>query len=244
VRCEIFREALSAQIDSESGPLSEETLNRHVEGCTTCRSWREKSLVVRRSLVLGAAPPVPDLSEIILTNAPAPISEKWSLRIALGLVAIAQSCLSLAQLLGMDSGMHGDHGGMMEGHLLNESAAWNLAVGIGLLWAALRTEAAAGQLPLITGFVAVLTVVSADDLVGGNVTVARVVSHGFVVLGLVLLYAVYRQHRDLHKPSPVTGDALTTDGKITLRDRNSHWTSTHTPSGVETRRPTGRHHAA
>jgi predicted anti-sigma-YlaC factor YlaD len=244
VRCEIFREALSARMDSELGPVSEEDVDAHVATCSACRAWRDRNAALRRSLLLCVAPPVPDLTDTILANTPSPAPEKWGLRVALALVAIAQSALALTQLLGMDTGMHAGHGGFTMSHLLNESAAWNLAVGVGLLWAALRPQAAAGQLPVIAGFVLVLTIVSADDLAAGNVTAGRLESHGFVVLGLALLYAVHRRHRDRLEPGPVTGDILMTDNHISLRDRNPRPTAAAVDGTGRTTRPAGRHHAA
>jgi predicted anti-sigma-YlaC factor YlaD len=230
-------------MDSELGPLSEEIVDEHVAGCAACRSWQDRNLALRRSLLVCVAPPVPDLTGTILAKAPSPAAKNRRLRVALGLVAVAQSGLALMQLLGMDSGMHAGHGGFTVGHLLNESAAWNLAIGIGLLWAALRPHAAAGQLPLIAGFVLALTVVSADDLVSGNVTAGRLETHGLVVLGLTLLYAVHRQHRGRHEPAPVTGDLLSTEHNITLRERNPRQAIAQSPSSGTTR-PAGRHHAA
>lgn len=153
-------------------------------------------------MLLHAAPPVPDLTELILERTPAPSAERWPARIALGVVAVAQLTLSFAQLLGVDN-LHGAH----SEHLSHESSAWNLAIGVGLLWAVVRTRTAAGQLPVLTGFVLVLGVLSAGDLVNQAVTAGRLLSHGLVVLGLILLYVVHRQHRS-HDPNPAaTEDA-------------------------------------
>ncbi|WP_134731939.1 zf-HC2 domain-containing protein [Amycolatopsis nivea] len=243
VSCEIFCEALSARLDGEAGPLSEPQVDQHLETCAACRSWYERSATLRRALLVRSAPEVPDLTGRILAETPAPPREKWGLRVALGLVGLVQCGLAFAQLLGMDNAHSG--GGFMEGHLINESAAWNLAVGVGLLWAALRTRAAAGQLPMITGFVIVLAVLTTSDLIGDRVTVARVLSHVFLVVGLALLYAVHRQHRLRHQPGPDLADTADDPDHTTVPTHGAlALVRPHPKRGRDSQRPTGRHRAA
>lgn len=153
---------------------------------------------------LASAPRVPDLTERIIAAAPLPRRERWGLRLALAVVALLQASLGFAQLLGVDT-THAAHAAEAA-HLGNESAAWNLAIGIGLLWAALRPRSAGGLLPALTGFAVVLAVVSASDLFGGLVTGARVLSHGIMLAGVVLLFFVYRQHK-AGGPAPVAEGA-------------------------------------
>lgn len=198
--CELCREALSARLDGEAEPSGD--VDHHLAGCAACSEWHARVQRLHRSMLLRAAPPVPDLTELILERTPAPTSEHWPARIALGVVAVAQLTLALAQLLGVD-GLHGGH----SEHLAHESSAWNLAIGVGLLWAVVRTKTAAGQLPMLTGFVLVLAILSAGDVVNQAVTAGRLLSHGLIVLGLILLYVVHRQHRT-HGPNPAaTEDA-------------------------------------
>jgi predicted anti-sigma-YlaC factor YlaD len=216
VNCSDIREALSARIDGEAGPLPEPVVDRHLAGCPGCRAWQEDAVRLRRLMLVREAPAVPDLTERILAEVPAPPAHRWGRRIALALVGLVQCGLGLAELLGTDVG-HG-HGGVMAVavHLGNESAAWNLAIGLGLLWAALRPATAAGLLPALTGFVLILAVMSGIDLFDGEVTLARVVSHGLLVAGVGLLYAVRQQHRRTPAPSPGTGDELTTHDDVEL----------------------------
>ncbi|WP_370949598.1 zf-HC2 domain-containing protein [Amycolatopsis sp. cg5] len=241
--CEIFREALSARLDSEQGPLPDDQVDRHLATCQACRAWFEQSSLLRRSMLLRAAPEVPDLTAVILENSPPPSREKWGLRVALGLVGLVQCGLAFAQLLGVETGTHTGHGAADAGHLLNEGAAWNLAIGIGLLWAAVRTRAAAGQLPIITGFVLVLSAVSASDLINGQVTAGRLVTHVFLVAGLILLFAVYRQHRTRTQPGPLVGDALGTDEQtnLTVEGSLAIAPAEDSPDRRDRRRSTGRH---
>ncbi|MEQ0561191.1 hypothetical protein ABJI51_19060 [Amycolatopsis sp. NEAU-NG30] len=205
MKCEQCREALSARLDGEAEPVSPDG---HLAGCAACQEWFAGAQRLRRAMLLRPAPPVPDLTEAILERTPAPSGEGWGLRIALAVVAIGQLGLAFAQLLGT-AGAHG------VAHLDHESGAWNLAVGIGLLAAVARPKTAAGQLPLLTGFVGVLLVLSAGDLAAGQVTLSRLATHLLVVLGLALLYAVHRHHhRDRGTPLPAAtaDDGATTGG--------------------------------
>jgi predicted anti-sigma-YlaC factor YlaD len=217
VNCSDFREALSARIDGETSSLPDLVVDRHLAGCPHCRAWQDDAVRLRRLLLVREAPRVPDLTERILTEVPAPSGQRWGLRIALALVALVQSGLGLAELLGADVG-HAGHGGMMAMavHLGNESGAWNLAVGFGLLWAALRPATASGLLPALAGFVAVLGLVSGIDLFDGQVTVSRVLSHGLLVAGVGLLYGVRRQHRRTSTPGPSTRVEPTAHDEVTL----------------------------
>lgn len=203
MKCQDCREALSARLDGETEPMPAGAVDLHVSTCADCRSWFAGAERLHRSMSLTTAPPVPDLTAVILERTPAPSAERWPARIGLGLVAVAQLTLALSQLLGMETATHAGHAAESAvGHLTHESSAWNLAVGVGLLWATVRTKSAGGQLPVLTGFVAVLTVLSAIDLVNGNVTAGRLLSHALVVAGLVLLYVVHRQHREHGNPNP------------------------------------------
>ena len=133
----------------------------------------------------------------------------WWPRLALGVVALAQLALGLAQILGVQAptqaGHAGHAGGLLAGHVFNESTAWNLAVGIGLFWAVFRPRAAAGLIPVVAVFVVVLLGFSTHDLITGAAPASRIAGHGVLLAGLVLLIVAHRQNRD---PAPEHGQAL------------------------------------
>lgn len=196
VDCDTCREALSARVDGEEEPAPAAETDAHLAGCASCRAWQARATVLTRSLRLRPATPTPDLADAVLAAAPPPVrTDGWYARGGLAVVAVAQLTLGLSQLLGVGAGAagHGEHG---PGHLFNEGTAWNLALGVGLLWAALRPRAAAGLLPVVAVFVVVLGGFSARDLVTGQATVTRVTSHVILVLALVVLVVVRRGHRD------------------------------------------------
>ncbi|MEU4694627.1 zf-HC2 domain-containing protein [Actinoplanes sp. NPDC023714] len=115
------------------------------------------------------------------------------LYVALALVGTVQLILGLTQVGGGVSAGH-EHAGLdaTPGHLWHESAAWNVAIGAGYLFIALRRTRPTGLLPMLTAFVAMLLLLSVNDLTGGRVDVARLVGHGFVILGYLLVVAISR----------------------------------------------------
>jgi predicted anti-sigma-YlaC factor YlaD len=242
VRCEIFRDALSARIDCEQEPVSPGLVDRHLESCAACRAWYSDAQDLRRWMVVRAMPEVPDVTDVILDRIPAPSGKRRGARIGLGIVAVAQLALSVAQLLGAATGLGAMPGASMMGHLTHETGAWNLALGVGLLWAALRPRSAAGQLPLLTGFVLVLTALSVGDLLGHAVTAERLISHVFVVLGLALLFVVRHQHRDDRRPG--TGDALISESRFEREPGVPDTPGERLPSHRKWHRPASRHRAA
>jgi len=210
VDCDICREALSARSDGEAEPVPAEVTDAHLETCAACRQWQHDSAVLTRGLRLRPAVDVPDLTDQILAAAPPPPAARttrgWYPRAALAGVAVAQLTLGLAQVFGVNGvDAHAGHGDTGSTHLFNESTAWNLALGLGMLWTALRPRASTGLLPVMAGFVAVLTPFSAHDLIAGTAPLSRITSHAFLVLGLVVLLVVHRIGRTPEDGARTTG---------------------------------------
>lgn len=182
----------------------------HLESCAACRRWQQDAAALTRGLRLRPAVDVPDLAAQVLAAAPpvppaARPTRGWYPRAVLAGVAVAQLTLGLAQVFGVNAGdAHAGHGAGST-HLFNESTAWNLALGLGMLWTALRPSASTGLLPVMAGFVAVLTPFSAHDLVTGTAPLSRITSHAFLVLGLVVLLVVHRTGRTPEDGARATG---------------------------------------
>ncbi|TWP48512.1 hypothetical protein FKR81_28425 [Lentzea tibetensis] len=208
VDCDTCREALSARLDGEPESAPADQVEGHLAECADCRAWQDQAAALTRTLRLRPATPVPDLTAAILDAAPViepPRPRGWLPRMLLGGVAVAQLTIGLAQILGTGESAHSGHStGVDSSHLFNESTAWNLALGLGLLWTALRPAAASGLLPVVGAFVAVLIPFSASDLLGGAATVSRVTTHALLILGLALLVIVHRGNRDPHGRTPVS----------------------------------------
>lgn len=214
VDCSTCREALSARLDGEDEGVPADQVDAHLETCADCQGWHETATALTRTLRVRPATPVPDLAAEVLDAAPPivpPAPRGWLPRTLLGGVAIAQLTLGLAQVLGTGASPHGAHvTGVDSSHLFNESTAWNLALGLGLLWAALRPAATAGLLPVTAAFVAVLIPYSASDLLTGAATAGRVLSHSLLLVGLALLALVHFRDRDPGGRTPVR-DSDSTD---------------------------------
>lgn len=212
MECVRYREQLSARMDGEATELTEAQLDEHLAGCSACRGFADSAGAVNRRLRVQRVRELPDLSGPILAglaHRPAGVRRHRVpalVRVALGGVALAQIALGLAQLFGlshMGLNMAAMTGMPGQDHLFNESTAWNIAVGIGLLVAAGRPRLARGFLAPLGVFVAVLTIVSIGDIVSRQVTAARLESHIFLVLGLVLLFLVDRTAR---VPAPIADE--------------------------------------
>ncbi len=188
---------MSARLDGESSPSEEALADRHVEECEACATWYERAARVTRLARMSVVGAPADLSveddrllDVVLAAAPGAgwrVAGQW-LRIALGVLGFGQFVLGIGQIaaLGMTQGV-GSAGGMTSHHLLHESAAWNVAIGAAYLWIALRRARPAGALPIMTAFVAVLILLSIDDLLTGEVQAASLLTHTMVVLGYAVL---------------------------------------------------------
>jgi predicted anti-sigma-YlaC factor YlaD len=106
-------------------------------------------------------------------------------------VGAVQLILGLTQIGGGVTGAH-VHAGLdaTPGHLSNESAAWNVSLGAGYLFIALRRTRPSGLVPMLTAFVGMLLLLSLNDLTGDRVDGTRLISHGFVILGYLLVVAL------------------------------------------------------
>ncbi|GGQ71159.1 zf-HC2 domain-containing protein [Couchioplanes azureus] len=123
------------------------------------------------------------------------------LYVTLAVVGAVQLILGLAQVGGGAAGQH-VHTGMeaTPGHLWHESAAWNVAVGAGFLFIALRRSRPTGLVPMLTAFVGMLLLLSVNDLSAARVDATRLVSHGFVIVGYLIVVALSRVGADPVRP--------------------------------------------
>ena len=219
--CAEVREEISADLDGESDASGRALIDAHVTGCEGCRDWLEAAVVVTRTVRTGPAEPGPDLVALVLPAAPRPRMAPRVARIALAGVGAVQTVLGVLALTGTDG--HG--GGAMLGadmaHLGHETGAWNVAVGVAFLAGARWTRQLAGLLPVLGTFVLVLGVLSAIDLFAGRVEPGRVLAHGLVVVGIVLVAYVRRAGPS---PAPEPAPARTPrpePGSGTTQDRRS-----------------------
>ncbi len=220
MRCEQWREILSAQLDGEVTADEQRRVGEHLETCAGCRTWLDSAARVTRRARTRVVTAQPDLTEAILAAAPPPRRGRrtltptgvpgrlWpaaggrltlvnALRAALGLLGAVQLVLGLAQIGRAEVAAHLHANGQ---HLWHESAAWNVAVGAGFLFVALRRTSPSGLLPMLGAFVVTLVLLSVNDLVASQVAVERLVSHGFLVVGYLFTVLLARSSRQPGEP--------------------------------------------
>lgn len=205
MRCDVAREALSARLDGERPHVLAQQVDAHLESCRGCRAWLIGAAVQTRRLASIDFGPGPDLVGKILASAGEDGSgrrgrwmralrsryRRWGL---IG-VGVFQVAIAAAQISGMDFGMvpaHA-HGAMSGEHLMHESTAWLLALGLAMIAAGVWPVTAVG-VAAITGVysVALLSYVIVDAA-KGEVTAARIASHMPLLLGVAFALLVARE---------------------------------------------------
>lgn len=205
VGCEQYREALSAWLDGEDDPVERHAVEAHLAECAECRAWMDAAAAVTRLARTSLVSTGPDLNEQLLAAAPGPgrLRVAITLRVLLGVLGAVQFVLGAAQIAGAAGAqhLHSLSGTTVPpNHLWHESAAWNVALGAGFAWIALRRTRPVGILPTLTAFVAVLTLLSANDMIVGRVDLGRILGHGFILAGYLIILALTRPALDPGEP--------------------------------------------
>ncbi|MGD9989285.1 zf-HC2 domain-containing protein [Pseudonocardia sp.] len=194
--CATCREALSARLDGEDRPGEVTATDAHLAGCADCRAFHDRAaritrLTRTRLVTSGVAALDPGTLPDVVPDRP----RADVLHALLAAAGVAQLALGVTGLL--DAAGAGHHGGVLGGaalaHLGHESAAWNVAVGVGFLVVALRRTRPAGSLVATLGaFTAVLAATSGVDALAGRVEAGRLAGHAVLVVGLVVLVVLQR----------------------------------------------------
>ncbi|WP_433759412.1 DUF2275 domain-containing protein [Nocardia sp. CA-135398] len=233
VECKVCRTALSARIDGERETAPAARVDEHLEQCAQCCSWYAAAVETSR-LLRGGSTYAPDLTDAIFAAAELerPRGSRWwtslfamqGIRLLLGMLGVVQCALAIGQFAGFDFGMTHHHDAAMTQHLMNESTAWSLAIGIGFIYCALRPQATSGVLPVLGVLVTTLTAFVIGDLYSGVVPVSRVLSHGILVAALVLVVVVHRTRRPETSPPTRTSNPAPTDLALPPGARFGHRT--------------------
>jgi len=203
MRCDQYRESASARLDGEDRPVADAALDAHLAGCPECAGWYAAAQRVSGLVGAARAEPVPDLSAAVLA-ATLPAREgaggpgrirpgELLVRAGLGLLAVGQLLLAGPALAGHDELAHSLHSS-------HETGAWNLALAVAFGWVSLRPRNAAGLLPLLAAFAAVVTVTSIPDLRAGRVPPDRVSTHALVWCAAALVAALIWVRRQPESP--------------------------------------------
>ncbi|BBZ54737.1 zf-HC2 domain-containing protein [Mycolicibacterium phocaicum] len=221
MECEIAREALSARMDGEHEPVPARRVDEHLASCPECRQWQDElnsQMDLLRGLIAADRTRMTAVTDSVAQPALPETRDglDW-VRIALAVVGGIQIVLAVLQAAGVSIGVHVGHS--MGGHVVNESTAWSVALGVAMLVAAARPAAAMG-LAIVGGvFTLVLTGYVVVDGLTGAVGAVRMLSHLPALAGVVLTVLVWRRHT-LEPPRP-DRDAAPTLDDITLPDNAS-----------------------
>ena len=141
--CEAAREGISALLDGEQPGLERSSLDAHLASCRACRAWREEAHELTRRARLTSASPIPVPSASLMGAVrQAERRRRWwrSLALtrgALALVAVGQLVVTIPALL-----LGSDHDAPI--HVAHELGAFDMALAVGFLAAALRPRARRG----------------------------------------------------------------------------------------------------
>ena len=192
--CLRFREAISARLDGEALGMPAAELDGHLDGCAACTDWAARAGLVTRRARLAAAPAVPDLTATVLAALPRELPGVAAaarsrlvgtgLRLALLVIGAAQAGLAWPALTSGRASMSAPV------HMAHETGAWNLGLAVAFLAVAAAPRLAAGALPFLGTFTALLVTVTLADLWAGHVPADRAAVHLLVIAGLALVATV------------------------------------------------------
>ena len=194
MQCSTFREAISARLDGEPLGMSARELDEHLAACRGCTVWAADAARVTRRARLAAAPAVPDLTAAVLGALPRELPGAAAaararlvdsaLRLGLVVVGVAQAVLAWPVLTSGAGAMSAPV------HMAHETGAWNLGVAAAFLAVAACPRLAAGALPFLGSFAALLLPVTVADLGAGHVHAERAVAHLLLLAGVLLVSAL------------------------------------------------------
>ena len=220
MRCDVAREALSARLDGERPQVLAQQVDAHLESCRACRSWLIGAAVQTRRLASIEPGQAPDLVGMIMASIDqqSPGYHRWMRwlrshyrRWGLIGVGIFQVAIAAAQISGIDFGMVSSHmhGAMSGEHLMHESTAWLLALGLAMIAAGIWPVTAIGVAAISGVYSIALLSYVVVDAANGEVTAARIASHMPLLLGLVFTLLVAREHAGTRKSRSSERDAET-----------------------------------
>ena len=189
--CMQIHQAISARLDGEDPGLDEPTVYAHLAGCGDCRAFAHHAESLHRSVRLAPAPAIPDLTPSILTAigvessndaADAEPDTNVALRWILLAIAVAQIAVAIPALIfGNDASL--------PVHTARHIGSFDVALGVGFLYAAWKPSRIPGLLPVVAALVVCLVGSSLLDVASGSTRALGEVQHvlDFVCLAVVWL---------------------------------------------------------
>jgi predicted anti-sigma-YlaC factor YlaD len=185
VTCEECRDAISARLDGEDPGVAADAVDRHLTTCRTCHRFAARVQALGE-MVPVPQEPAPDRSAAILAaigvrRSHRPLVPERIARAGLAMVGVVQL---VAAVVGIGLGT--------VPHTLRDLGAFEIALAIGFLVAALRPSTAPGLLPTAAALALCLLTIVALDIVGGETAVAREGTHVTEFIGVALVWMLAR----------------------------------------------------
>ena len=250
MRCEVAREALSARLDGERPEVLAQQVDAHLESCGRCRTWLIGAAVQTRRLASIEPGHGPDLVDKIMAslNEGSTPRQRWMRAVRSryrrwGLIAVGvfQVAIAAAQIGGFDFGMVSHtHGATSGEHLMHESTAWLLALGLAMIAAGFWPVAAIGVAAIVGAYSVALVGYEVVDVFEGEETAARIASHVPLLVGFTFALLVARDRIGARRPR--SSDASDEPGDVPEQStgrRRGHLWPINTTSTTTRRRPSG-----
>ena len=191
MNCMQIHQAISARLDGEDPALDESTLYAHLAGCADCRVFAHDTEALHRSVRLAPAPAIPDLTPDILTaigaesTADGEADTHLALRWILVAIAVAQIAVAIPALIfGSDASL--------PVHTARHIGSFDVALGVGFLYAAWKPSRIPGLLPVVVALVACLVGSSFLDVAAGNTRALGEAQHVIDFVGLAVVWLLSR----------------------------------------------------
>jgi len=199
-----IRHAISARLDGEDPGLDEAPVYAHLATCAECRAFAHDAEELHRAVRLAPAPSMPDLTPAILAaigaettrSAPGAVAglhavdghdsdadQAW--RWILVGIAVIQIAIAIPALLfGSDAGL--------PVHTARHIGSFDMALGVGFLFAAWKPSRIPGLLPFAVALVVCLMGSSLLDIAAGNTAALGEGQHVLDVVGLAVVWWLSR----------------------------------------------------
>jgi RNA polymerase sigma-70 factor, ECF subfamily len=217
MRCDVAREALSARLDGERPEVLAQQVDAHLESCRGCRTWLIGAAVQTRRLATIEPGQGPDLVDKIMASIDerSAAYHRWTRvlrshyrRWGLIVVGVFQVAIAAAQISGLDFGMVSHtHGAASGEHLMHESTAWLLALGLAMIAAGIWPVVAVGVAAILGAYSVALVGYEVVDVFEGEETAARIASHVPLLLGFAFALLVARERTGGRSRRAVDADA-------------------------------------
>ncbi len=188
--CAVAREIASARLDGEFFDEQElDSVDRHIEECSSCAQWVASATAIHRSLRLSASEDVPDLSAQIMMS----VRREQLVPAAPSVLPMARLGL-IAMAFAITLGVAGEIGttGWTNTHTSQELLAFQLAFAGGYVAAAIRPRWAGGIAVSSVITAAVLVITAVSGVRSGETSGTIEFNHVLEVIGAVLACVVAR----------------------------------------------------